>query len=113
MTGKARMVTADRKYYDALAGTPAGSRPSPTGASSSSTGTAASPIPPALEPILLCKPGMLRKFGEAYREYLHRVPRSCRSRGLHQQGEDGPLGEREDGAGREPEDQDRRRGDAQ
>jgi hypothetical protein len=32
---------------------------------------------------------------------------------LHQQGEDGSLGEREDGAGREPEDQDRRRGDAQ
>jgi hypothetical protein len=32
---------------------------------------------------------------------------------LHQQGEDGPFGEREDGAGREPEDEDRRRGDAQ
>jgi hypothetical protein len=28
---------------------------------------------------------------------------------LHQEGEDGPLGEREDGAGRKPEDEDRRR----
>jgi hypothetical protein len=32
---------------------------------------------------------------------------------LHQQGEDRPLGERENGAGHDPEDQDRRRGDAQ
>src|SRR5659263_473656 len=42
---------------------------------------------------------------------------SSRSRALrkplHQKGEDGPFGEREDGAGREPEDQDRRRADAQ
>ena len=39
--------------------------------------------------------------------------RRAHCRALHQQGEDGPLGEREDGAGRQPEDKDRRRGDAQ
>ena len=58
---------------------------------------------------------MVRKFGEAYREYQRRVsPRTLRRPGcpagtsvrtkrrrLHQQGEDGPLGEREDGAGRD------------